>query len=101
MQSQIKYQMGYKFYEERKIRFATEVPRIADHLVLKYRGRNNFGVGSFNEAARCVVVWHDCKFKMEQMDIRKVEELLAFLAKPIVEKKASNVRLLPLLKLIE
>jgi hypothetical protein len=38
---------------------------------------------------------------MEETDLRRIEDFLATMAKPIVVKKGSPVRLLPILKLTE
>lgn len=96
--SAIRYQVGFKFYEDRTKRMLSERAHPANHVVLSCRGKNNFGVASYNKLTSHVIVLHDCKFSMAEIDISRVEEWLRSVGKPLVAEKS---RILPLLKLME
>ena len=68
----IKYQLGYKFFEERKLKFTNSWPMQEDHLIIKYKGRPNFDVISYNKSTSNVVVMNDCKHSMEDIDLRRI-----------------------------
>ena len=95
--------MGYKFFEERKMKFVADWPLIEDHLVLRYKGQPNFDVLSYNKATSNVIAMNDCKHSMEDIDLRRIEKLMEELAKPIVEKekkKSVGVKL-PILRITD
>ena len=73
----IKFQLGYKFFEERKIKFAASWPLQEDHLILKYKGRPNFDILCYNKLTSNVIAMNDCKYSMEDIDLRRVEKLLS------------------------
>ena len=60
----IKYQLGYKFFQERKLRFAHEWPIQDDHMIIKYRGRPNFDIIAYNKLTGNIVAMNDCKYSM-------------------------------------
>lgn len=72
-------------------------------MVVSCRGKNNFGVISYNKGTSMVLVLHDCKFGMAEVDINRIEEWFRNTSKPDVkiEGKEKQSRLLPLLKLLQ
>lgn len=94
----IRYQVGFKFYEDRTKRILSERAHPSNHVVVSCRGRNNFGVVSYNKLTSHVIALHDCKFSMAEVDIGRVEEWLRGVGKPLGGEKS---RILPLLRLME
>jgi hypothetical protein len=96
--SPIRFQVGFKFYEDRTKRFPSERVHPANHVVLSCRGKVNFGVVSLNKTTSLVLALHDCKFSMAEVDINRIEEWFRSTSRPSEAKQKS--RLLPLLKLL-
>jgi hypothetical protein len=42
-------------------------------VVVSSRGKNNFGVISYNKLTSQVIVLYDCKFSMADIDINRIE----------------------------
>lgn len=53
---------------------------------MKSKGKLNYDIISYNLTTRNIVALNDCKHSMEDNDIKRVEDLLKQLAKPIVNK---------------
>lgn len=70
--SAIRFQVGFKFYEDRTKRFLSERVHSANRIVLSCRGKYNFGVVSYNKLTSLVLVLHDCKFSMADVDISRI-----------------------------
>ena len=62
-------------------------PEVEGHLVVKWEGKVNCDVASFNLRSGNVVVMNDCKYSMEEVDLARIENFLAQLAKPVVSKE--------------
>lgn len=77
--------MGFKFYEERTKSFPSERVHPQGHVVMSCRGGNSFGVISFNKGTSMVLVLHDCKFSMAEVDINRIEKWLRNASKPDVK----------------
>lgn len=104
LSSAIRFQVGYKFYEDRSKKYISERAHLPNHVVLSCRGLHNFGVVSYNKLTANVLVLYDCKFSMADVDINRIEDWLRAVAKPSPEKaieKGEKSRILPLLKLLE
>jgi hypothetical protein len=84
---------------------AADWPLLSDHLTIKYKGRPNYDVVSYNRSTRNVVAMGDCKYVMEDIDLKRIEGHLEGMAKHIVAKKEDRIRRssvrLPVLKLSE
>jgi hypothetical protein len=102
--SSIRFQVGYKFYEDRSKKYISERAHLPNHVVLSCRGIHNFGVVSYNKLTSNVLVLYDCKFSMADVDITRIEEWLRAVSKPTSDRpvgKMEKSRILPLLKLLE
>lgn len=95
--SAIRYQVGFKFYEDRVKRFPSERTHPVNHVVLSCRGKSNFGVVSMNKTNRIVLALQDCKFSMAEVDILRIEEWF----RNTSQGRTKQSKLLPLLKLLE
>ena len=85
------------------MKFAHDWPIQDDHLIIKYKGRPNFDIISYNKLTSNIVAMNDCKYSMEDIDLRRIEKLMDELAKPIVNKEKKKIVgiKLPILKLSE
>lgn len=99
--SAIRFQVGFKFYEERTKRFPSERSHPSGHVVVSCRGRNNYGVVSLNKANALVIVLHDCKFSMADVDINRIEDWFRSTNRLDPKPEPKQSRLLPLLKLLQ
>lgn len=101
--SAIRFQVGYKFYEDRSKKYCSDRAHLPNHVVLSCRGIHNFGVVSYNKLTANVLVLYDCKFSMADVDILRIEEWLRAVGRPLAERveKGEKSRILPLLKLLE
>jgi hypothetical protein len=99
--SGIRFQVGFKFYEERSKRFPSERVHPAGHVVVSCRGRNNYGVLSLNKASALVIALHDCKFRMAEVDITRIEDWFRSTNRLEPKPEPKQSRLLPLLKLLQ
>jgi hypothetical protein len=86
LNSAIRFQVGYKFYEDRNKKYISERAHLPNHVVLSCRGLHNFGVVSYNKLTANVLVLYDCKFSMADVDINRIEDWLRAVAKPTLEK---------------
>lgn len=58
---------------------------------------------SYNRTTHNVIALYDCKYSMEDIDLKRIEDFLEVLAKPIVARKEEKDRgvKLPILKITE
>ena len=102
----IKFQTGYKYWEDRVRKFYNKLPQTSPEYLctLSYKGKRNYGVAAMHRELNIAIVLEDCKFGMAEGDVLKVENWVRGVNKPIVNSpqkmQTQKVKLKPLLDLL-